>query len=253
MASSLSEALKTPFVDLYSRKLRTVEVAVLDSGIDATHPELRGKIETSFHLAVAAGKVEVTEHPPTENADTFGHGTAVASIISKVAPNARLVDFRVLGPDNAGSGEALVTGLRYAVRRGSPVINMSLAAKAEFAGRLNTLCEQAYLKGLVLVAAKRNMPLVDNGFPAEFSSCVSVDNNALGSLLEVQYQDHSPIEFVGHGTDITVAAAGGGHTTKTGTSFATPAVAGICALVLGAFPDLKPFEVKSLLRMASTI
>ena len=48
--------------------------------------------------------------------------------------------------------------------------------------------------------------------------------------------------------EVTVAAAGGGYTTKTGTSFATPAVCGLCALLVGAFPDLRPFELKTLLK-----
>jgi subtilisin family serine protease len=92
------------------------------------------------------------------------------------------------------------------------------------------------------------MPLTDNGFPAELSSCISVDVGRFETALKVQFQADHAIEFVGHGEDVKVAAAGGGYTTMTGTSFATPAVSGLCALLVGAYPDLRPFDVKSLLR-----
>ncbi len=161
-------------------RLRPVEVAILDSGIDASHPALRGRIVAAFR--VEGGQKQPKVRPARrKNNDDYGHGTAVASIIARIAPNARLVDIRVLGPDNQGSGAALIEGLRFAVERGSRIINMSLAATAEFAAGLHALCETAYYQNQVVVAAKRNMPLVDNGFPAEFSSCIGVDNRAFPS------------------------------------------------------------------------
>jgi subtilisin family serine protease len=229
-------------------RLKPVEVAILDSGIDASHPALRGRIVAAFR--VEGGRRKPAVRPARrKNNDDYGHGTAVASIIARIAPNARLVDIRVLGPDNQGSGAALIEGLRFAVERGSRLINMSLAATGEFAADLRALCETAYYRNQILVAAKRNMPLVDNGFPAEFSSCIGVDNRAFPTPFVFRFMPGQVIEYAAQGTEIAVAAPGGGYTTSTGTSFATPTITGICARVLGAYPDMRPFEVKSLLKL----
>jgi len=112
---------------------------------------------------------------------------------------------------------------------------------------LISLCEIAYRQGQVVVASKRNMPLVDNGFPAELSSCIGVDSTRMEAALNLQYRAGDPIEFIAHGEEVLVAAPNGGYTTKTGTSFAAPAVSALCALMLGTWPALRPFEIKTLL------
>jgi subtilisin len=248
----LAEALATEPEALAQRSLAPVTIAVLDSGVDATHPDLAGRVIDAVRIELVDGKPAVVQGSPTANNDAYGHGTAVASIACKVSPNARIVDVKVLGEGRLGTGAALIAGLRYAVQQRIPVVNMSLAASAEFAARLHALCEQAYRQGQVIVAATRNMPLTDHGFPAELSSVVSVDQGKLESLYRLYYRRAHPIEYVAHGEEVPVAAAGGGYTTKTGTSFATPAVSGLCALWLGAFSDLRPFEVKALLKAFST-
>ena len=249
MASPIREALAERLDALQARALAPVKVAILDSGIDATHPDLAGFVERAFAAEMVEGKCTITPQEVPHNHDAFGHGTAVASIIAKLAKNAKLTDYRVLGKDNTGAGEALITSLKHAIDEGYPIINMSLAAKADFGPRLQPLCDAAYRKGQIIVAAKRNMPLVDLGYPAELTpSVISVERDKFPSQLFVRYQPANPIEFVGHGEDVVVAAPGGGYTTKTGTSFATPAVSGIIAVLLGAFPGLRPFEVKTLLR-----
>lgn len=245
----LREALDTPLAALSSRELIPIEVAVIDSGVDATHPDLVGRVSDAFQTRLEDGRGEVVAVPQDTNNDTYGHGTAVAGIITAIAPNARIVDVRVLGDRNLGAGLALVAGLQSVLLRDTPLINMSLAASSEFSPALNRLCERAYRRQRVVVASKRNMPLQDDGFPAEFSSCISVDNNTFPNPpFDLRFRARNAIEFAAHGVDVRVPAPGGGHTTKTGTSFATPTVTGICALLLGAFPSLVPFEVKTVLK-----
>jgi subtilisin family serine protease len=229
-------------------RLAPVEVAIVDSGIDATHPELAGRVAAAVAIELDGGVARTVERPLGVNSDTFGHGTAVASIVAGLAPNARLLDVRVLGPANAGAGLALIGGVEWALERRAPVLNLSLAAKSDFAATLGTLCDRAYRAGQVVVAAKRNMPLVDNGFPAELSAAISVDLGEYDDPFTLLYRDDHPIEFVADGEGVQVAAAGGGFTTKTGTSFAAPHVSAMCALLLGAWPWLRPFEVKSALK-----
>lgn len=242
------DALADRLQDMAGRELAPVEVAVLDSGVDATHPDLAGRIAKAVVVEEKDGEANARDVELGVNNDAFGHGTAVASIIARMAPNAKIFDVRVLGEGNKGGGAALVEGLRVAVMDNRRVINMSLAATAKVAQSVFRLCEMAYRKNLLVVAAKRNVPFGDLGFPAEFSSTISVDNRSFPSPFEINYILDSVIEFAAHGEEVPVAAAGGGYTTMTGTSFATPTVSGLCALLVGAYPELRPFEVKALLK-----
>jgi subtilisin len=248
MHKNLLSALDVKFPDLTARPLEPVMVAVIDSGIDATHPALAGKVMEAFTVEKSGAEYQVVQGAVPANADLYGHGTAVASIICGLAPNARIIDIRVLDTLNVGPGEALLAGFRYAVAQKIRILNMSLAAKAAFAEKLHALCETAYYQNQLVIAARRNMPLTDDGFPAQLSSSIGVDLGKFLSQFHLKFHPDRPIEFMAHGEEVTVAAAGGGYTTMTGTSFATPAISGICALLVGAFPDLRPFEVKSILR-----
>jgi len=245
---SLRSGLRDGLRKLAARELPPVEVAVVDSGVDATHPDLKGRLVRALRVDMLDDEPRLLEQPVGQSLDAYGHGTAVASIICRVARNARIVDIRVLNPGNVGAGRALLRGFEHAVESRIRVVNLSLAATATFAPQLHELCERAYRQNQIVVAAKRNMPLADYGYPAELSSCISVDAGKLASEMNVQFREDHAIEFVGHGEDVKVAAAGGGHTSMTGTSFAAPAVSGLCALLVGAHPDLRPFDVKSLLR-----
>jgi subtilisin family serine protease len=244
----LRTALGLDLRALPERPLAPVAVSVVDSGIDATHPALRGRVAAAFRVEQGAERPLVVGASPDASNDVYGHGTAVAGIIAAVAPNARLTDVRVLDERNEATGEILVEGFRRAVESDARVINLSLACRARFAPQLHELCERAYRRNQIVVAAKRNMPLVDQGFPAELSACIAVDRERYPSPFEVGYRPTPPVEFVAHGVDVTAPAPGGGYRVVTGTSFATPAVTALCALLLGVAPELRPFEVKALLK-----
>jgi subtilisin family serine protease len=247
----LARALSVPIESLAAETLNPVTVAVLDSGIDASHPNLAGRVVRSVAFeADAEGDVRSHERSPDTNNDLYGHGTGVASIIARIAPHVRFIDVRVLGGNNRGSGDAFVAGFAHAVESDATLLNMSLAASQKFAPRISAICESAYRKGTVIVAARRNMPLQDEGFPASLIPCVGVDNAGKGSEACWQYRG-DVIEYAAHGVDVPVAAPGGSYTTMTGTSFATPIMCGFVALLLGAYPGLTPFEVKAVLKAMS--
>ncbi len=247
----LQRALAVPIGELAKGALAPVTVGILDSGIDGSHPDLAGRVTAAMIFeADAEGNVAARESDPTENNDLYGHGTGVASIIARIAPNTSFLDFRVLGGNNRGSGEAMLAGFDAAVRGDAALLNMSLAAGERYVPRMNVLCESAYRKGVTIVAARRNMPLQDEGFPASLIPCVGVDNEGEGSEGTWLYRNEV-IEYSAHGVHVPVAAHGGGYTTMTGTSFATPIMCGFVALLLGAHPGLRPFEVKALLKAAA--
>jgi subtilisin family serine protease len=247
----LQRALAVPIEELAKGALAPVTVGILDSGIDGSHPDLAGRVTNAMIFeGDAEGNVAARESNPTENNDLYGHGTGVASIIARIAPNTRFLDFRVLGGNNRGSGEAMIAGFEAAVRSDAALLNMSLAASEKYVPRMNVLCESAYRKGVTIVAARRNMPLQDEGFPASLIPCVGVDNEGEGPQGSWLYRNEV-IEYSAHGVNVPVAAHGGGYTTMTGTSFATPIMCGFVALLLGAHPGLRPFEVKALLKAAA--
>ncbi len=251
-AGLLQRALAVPIEELAKAELAPVTVGILDSGIDGSHPDLSGRVVGArTFTADAKGKVTEGDANPAENNDLYGHGTGVASIIARIAPNTRFLDFRVLGGNNRGAGQALIAGFEDAVRSEASLLNMSLAASEKLVRRMNPLCEDAYRKGITIVAARRNMPLQDEGFPAALIPCVGVDNEGEGPESRWLYRN-DVIEYSAYGVNVPVAAHGGGYTTMTGTSFATPIMCGFVALLLGAYPGLRPFEVKAILKATAS-
>jgi subtilisin family serine protease len=244
----LTRALEVPIERLRKRKLAPVTVAILDSGIDGSHPDLAGRVVRGMIFEAAEnGEVTSRESNPRKNNDVYGHGTGVASIIARIAPNASFIDVRVLGGQNSGVGDVTIAGLEHAVRSEANLLNMSLAVSEKYVPSLAALAEVAYRRGIVIVASRRNMPLQDEGFPAALIPCVGVDNEGKGPEGNWLYRNEV-IEYSAHGVEVPVAAHGGGYTTMTGTSFATPIMCGHVALLLGAHPGLRPFEVKALLK-----
>lgn len=249
--SSLADALQADLATLARGPLAPVAVAVLDTGIDATHPDLAGRVSEAFEIARDGERFRAAAAALASANDLDGHGTAVASVAAAVAPNACIADIRVIGGDDTETAEAVVEGLRLAVLRRFPVVNLSLACDDRLLVEVMRLCEQAYWQGQIVVAARRNTPLLEHGIPAQLSACLGVDSGRFDSAFEFEFRDRHPVELAAHGDEVRVATPGGGHETRTGTSYAAPAVAGLCAILLGAFPDLTPFEVRSVLRASA--
>jgi subtilisin family serine protease len=220
-----------------------VRVCVLDSGVERDH-RLVGEVQGAVAMVVGADK-EVTIEPDTEG-DLCGHGTACAGIIRSLAPECEIHSARVLGAGMTGSGRALLAGLRWAVEQRFDVINMSLStSKKDFAAILHELADTAYFQRTVLVASAHNMPV--ESYPWKFSSVISVGSHDQDDPLTFFYNPSPPVEFFARGVDIELAWLGGGTIRATGNSFATPHIAGICALVMAAHPELTPFQLKSVL------
>jgi subtilisin family serine protease len=225
-----------------------VRVAIIDSGIDASHPAVG-----TLHGAVAVvessdGSLAVV---PDEEGDVYGHGTACAGIVRKLAPECELHSVRVLGGDLTGTGQVLVGGLRWAIEQGFEVINLSVSTtKSRFAAELRELTDRAYFRGAMIVASAHNMPV--ESFPWRFSAVLSVGSHSGVDPCEYYANPHPPVEFAAPGVDLELAWSGGSTIRASGNSFATPHIAGIAALVLSKHPGLRPFELKTALRAAGS-
>ncbi|HEX5469429.1 MAG TPA: S8 family serine peptidase [Gaiellaceae bacterium] len=226
-----------------------VRVCLLDSGIEPNH-HLIGPVQRS--VAVTMGDdAEISIADDDADGDLCGHGTACAGIIRGIAPECDLVSVRVLGSGFKGSGQILVAGLRWAVEQGYEVVNMSLSTtKREIAEALHEISDNAYFKKTMIVAAAHNLPV--DSYPWRFAAVVSVGSHDREDPLAFYYNPTPPVEFFARGVDIDVAWLGGTTIRSTGNSFATPHMAGLCALVLGKHPGLTPFQLKSVLYLTAT-
>ena len=168
-----------------------------------------------------------------------------------LAPACELTSVRVLGPDLTGGGDALVAGLRWAVREGHQVVNLSLSTtKARFADALRALADEAYFGGCLLVASAHNMPV--DSWPWRFASgAVGRQPRAGRPARRSSTTRARRSSSTRAGWTSTSAWAGGTTIRASGNSFATPHMAGMAARVLGAHPGLRPFEVKTALHLSA--
>jgi subtilisin family serine protease len=227
---------------------RGVRVCILDSGIEPDHPSVGPLDGAVAVLRGADGEITIE---PDEEGDLCGHGTACAGIVRSLAPECSLFSVRVLGAGYTGSGAILVEGLRYAIENGFDVVNMSLSTtKRELAANLHELADLAYFKKTLLVASAHNLPV--ESYPWRFASVLSVGSHDRPEPFDFFYNPEPPVEFFARGVDIDVAWLEGSTLRVTGNSFATPHMAGLCALALGAHPELTPFQLKSVLYFTAT-
>lgn len=220
-----------------------VDVAVIDSGVEDGHP-LVGRVDSAVALsydASAPDGVRVVEGP---HDDLFGHGTACAGVIRRLAPECRLHSVRVLGDRLTGRGPVFAAGVRWALDQGFAVVNLSLSTgKDDYHGLFHDLADEAYFRGVALVCAVNNAPVPS--YPSQFSSVFSVAAHARQEGYD--YNPAPPVELGAPGIDVEVAWRGGTSLTATGNSFAAPYVAGLLALTLSKHPGLTPFQLKTVL------
>jgi subtilisin family serine protease len=216
--------------------------------VDGSHP-LVGQLERSFEVVTEpGGGLGIAESEP---ADVAGHGTACASVIRSIAPEASLTSVRVLTDGAQGNGAALLTGLEWAIEEGFDVINMSLSTtKAQFCLALHELSDRAYFRRCMLVASAHNMPV--RSFPWIFASVISVASHDEPGPMTYYYNPAPPVEFYARGVRVRVAWSGGREIVSTGNSFAAPHLAGLTALTLSKHRQLTPFQLKSALYLAAT-
>lgn len=225
-----------------------VKVAIVDSGIDFDHPMVGGEprgvaLEYNPDWEEEDEAVIYQEGP---HDDLFGHGTACAAIVRKVAPEAELYSVRVLGERLTGKGIVFAAGLRWAITHGMQVANLSLSTgKRDYFEVFHEIADEAYFANLMLVSAVNNVP--SPSYPSQYSSVFSVAAHDGTDPFSFDYNPTPPVEFGAPGIDIELAWLDKGTITATGNSFAAPHITGLVARILSKHPGLTPFQMKTIL------
>ncbi|MNX81893.1 Thermophilic serine proteinase precursor [compost metagenome] len=249
-------------------------IAVVDTGLDLTHPDFAGKLVPGINTA----------EPGKSAADDQGHGTNCAGIAGSkkneqqgyigVAPGAKLMPIKVLGADGSGSDASVAEGIRWAADHGATVISLSLGGPVASKTGAEAV-KYALSKGAVLVAAMGNNGTGQESYPAAYPGVISVGATDIndkvtsfsqyGKWISVTAPGYSilssfPSYRVSGLTQYEKNKAGMekygmkmalGYCYMTGTSQATPHVSGIAALMRASNPSLTPAQIKAKLESAA--
>jgi subtilisin family serine protease len=210
---------------------QSVRVAVLDTGLDGSHPDLAGAVDDVADFSTARGGA----------IDRVGHGTHCAGIIAArendrgvigVAPECRLLIGKVLGDDGAGDDRAVAAGIDWAVAAGADVISMSLGSPTP-SDAIAAAVRRAAAAGRFVVCAAGNDGRANSvNYPARLADVVAVGAvDRHGKLCEFSSRGDE-VDVCGPGQDVLSTYLNGGYARLSGTSMAAPFVAGVVALAL---------------------
>ena len=227
-------------------------IAVLDTGVMRSHPDLAGRVVTGYDFV----------NDDTNAGDDNGHGTWVAGIIAAntddgygmagISWSDKILPVKIMNREGTGNTADLLAGIRWSADKGADVINMSVGG-FPYSQQLQDAVNYAWAKGAVLVGAAGNNRRDEVFYPASFDHVISVS----ATQPEDEFSNWSS-----YGPKVDVSAPGssvmvtncytctygdhdswGTHMLISGTSFATPNVAGVVALIRARYPSLSQFQV----------
>ncbi len=219
-------------------KGKGVKVAVLDTGCDPEHPDLKNRI--------AGGRNFTSDDGGNSDifADYNGHGTHVAGTIAAegngsgvvgVAPEAELLIVKVLDQNGSGTYEGIIEGIHYAIEQKVDIISMSLGGPQDLP-ELHEAVIKAVKENILVVCAAGNEGDGDDrtnefGFPGCYNEVISVGAVDLDRRSSDFSNSHNELDLVAPGEKIESTYPGGKYASLSGTSMATPHVSGALALL----------------------
>lgn len=221
------------------------KVAVLDTGVDAHHPALRGRL--------LAGYDYIDDDPDPADATSgsgAGHGTFVTGIVGLVAPDAKVLPYRVLDRDGKGNAFLVSEAILDATAAGAGVINLSFGVSVKLESRvIAEAIKHARKQGALVVAAAGNDVKAKFEFPAAQSEVLGITALPASRDEVSTFANRSNwVDVAAPGEQIVGPLPGGRFAVWAGTSMATPFVTGQVALLRQAYPGTKSDKVRERIR-----
>jgi len=220
----------------------STRIAVLDTGIDSNHSSLKNLVNTSLGRSFVGGST----------ADVQGHGTHVAGTIasygavSGVMQNATLIPVKVLNDRGSGSMFGIQQGIIHATSVDSDVINMSLGGGGYDRG-MDEAIQTANSRGTIVVAASGNDGIGKVSYPAAYSGSIAVGSVTSNETRSSFSNYGSELDVMAPGSNIYSTIPNNRYVSMSGTSMATPHVAGVVGLMRSANPSLSVTQTRAIL------
>ncbi|MDY0019210.1 MAG: S8 family peptidase, partial [Anaerolineae bacterium] len=230
-----------------------VVVAVIDTGVYLNHPEFSGRLTSGWDFA----------NNDSNANDDNGHGTHVAGIIGAAGNNTsgvagvawqtRIMPVKVLDSSGSGTYSDIVDGILYAANNGADVINMSLGGTS-YASSMQSAVTYAYNKGVIVVAAAGNCgdsyymyngctSMNQTNYPAAMNNVLAVASTTDTDSRSSFSNQNSYVDIAAPGSEIYSTWTSSNYRYDSGTSMASPFVAGLAALIRAKYPSYTPFQV----------
>lgn len=230
----------------------SVIIAIADTGIDGTHPDLGEKIITSVDCTNLCSIVTPK--------DGDGHGTHIAGIaaaitgngqgIAGVGYNSSLYSVQVLDSGGSGYYSWIANGIVWATDNGANVVNLSLGGTSS-SSTLKSAVEYAWNKGVVLVAAAGNNNTSRALYPAYYPQAIAVAGTT-SSDIKASFSNYgSWVDVAAPGLDILSTFPDGRYSNMSGTSMATPFVSGLAGLIFAYHPGWSNLRVRNQIEAAT--
>lgn len=227
---------------------QNIKVAVLDTGVDSSHPDLAGQVLSGWNFY----------DNNSNTSDDYGHGTKVAGTIaaltnnalgvSSVAWGAKIIPIRIANSSGTGSSSAMASGITWAADQGAKVANLSYMA----AGSSTIQSAAQYLKnkGGLLVVSTGNYGTMTTA--AASDTLISVSATGTDGNFASWSSYGNDVDVSAPGVSIPTTTVGGGYSSVSGTSFSSPITAAVISLMAQANPSLSPNQLQSALFSTTT-
>ncbi len=229
-----------------------VSVCVIDSGVERAvlEEKFRKQGQDILPIEGAIFSAARPEPLPYLGRQSTPHGTTVADILLTIAPRVKLYSADVFGPQGSCEVEVVQRALHWAIDVWKcKVVNLSLGVPEQRLQQVQRryqflrAVEEAYYKDVLIFAAAHNEHPLTRSYPSAFApSLLSVDKQLFDDPLQFAYSLREQVEFLAHGRGYL-----GPFANEPATSWAAPHLAGITARILSLRPNLKPFEIKTIL------
>lgn len=213
----------------------SINIAILDTGVDLDHPDLANKIISNINFSTS-GTVD----------DVYNHGTHVAGIAAAMTNNgigvsglgytSTIMNVKVLSDTGSGSYSGIASGIIWAADNGAEIINMSLAGSFG-SSSLEDAVNYAWSKGVVVVAAAGNSGNTTPMYPAYYTNCIAVAGTDINDARASWSNYGDWVDVAAPGVSIYSMRKDNKYGYGSGTSMASPHVAGLAALVFTTVSD----------------